>query len=257
MGAGRNVGQLGQVLAVGGREHGVMINRALRAARYCPVQGCARECRRQVHAVINAALNCAPFFIIIPGYDLQGGQLIARRIELADIAEGIKPGLATALRNLPIGAPAGDGIVKAFVDRTQSDPSALPREGVEVFLRRKARIGRVVARRNVNPCVAAVGIVLLQAFAPAEEQHRIGRDGGQHPRPINVVAAHAEHEDRQLAIHPHVGRRSKIVRDDVFEVGDELVSHIAAVLTRGGEQCAGIFSNTKLESLMGLCFLFQ
>src|SRR5205814_963921 len=131
---------------------------------------------------------------------------IAGRVVPSDGAESIKPGLTAALRDLPVRAPAGNGIVKAFVDRAHGDSSALGRSVVESILRVDAGIGGIVARRNVNPRIAAcwktVGIVLLQALLPAEEQHGIRWYG--HARPINVVATYTEHEDRQLVAHLHV-----------------------------------------------------
>jgi hypothetical protein len=73
-----------------------MINRAF-ASLYVPAQRITgnRGCERQ--AIVNASFDLCSFFVVVPGHELQGGQLAARVVKRVDFRERPQPCLSALL----------------------------------------------------------------------------------------------------------------------------------------------------------------
>ncbi len=112
--SGCNIRQWHQVLAVGADVCRVVIHGAF-ASLYGPLQGRSRDEGGNCHAIIDARFNFRPLFIIVPGYELQIGQLLSRTVEAIDFGKCLQPGLSTLLLHDPVGTPSCESVVKPFV----------------------------------------------------------------------------------------------------------------------------------------------
>src|SRR6267154_1890614 len=99
------IAQLRQVRAIGADKYGVVIDRVLISAVHTPTDHCARLRGREIDAVVDAWLNCCAFLVVIPSRDLDGRQLFAAGVELADLAKSLLPSLAAHLIRHAIRAP--------------------------------------------------------------------------------------------------------------------------------------------------------
>lgn len=75
------------------------------AAAELPLQTIARDRCRDADAIVDAGFNLRCFFVIVPGHQLQIGQLLSRVIQAVDFAEGLQPRLTALLLHDAIRAP--------------------------------------------------------------------------------------------------------------------------------------------------------
>src|SRR6266404_9435205 len=124
MRAARNINQWREVIAVSADENRIVVNRVL-VAIDAPIDGAAGLRGDQVNAVVDASLDGRTFFVVVPGCNLEGGQLFAAGIEFSDFTETLQPGLSAVLVNHAIRAPSGQRIVETF--ESGADGQALRR----------------------------------------------------------------------------------------------------------------------------------
>src|SRR6185437_3771765 len=65
------VAQLLEVLPIGGHEDGEVINRALAAACYCPIQCAVGNGGRQIYAIVHSGFDGCTLLVIVPGDKLE------------------------------------------------------------------------------------------------------------------------------------------------------------------------------------------
>jgi hypothetical protein len=80
-----------------------------------PLQRVGRECGRDRHAIVDPRLNLRPFFVVIPGDQLHGLQLIGRVECAVDFRKGLEPGLAALLSHETVQPPGSQLVVKSLV----------------------------------------------------------------------------------------------------------------------------------------------
>lgn len=93
-----------QVLTVGADVRNIMVNCAAISID-CPLQRIARCRRRNREAVVDAGLDLRRFFVIIPGHELQGGQLVPCVVETVDFRKCLQPRLPALLSHDAVGSP--------------------------------------------------------------------------------------------------------------------------------------------------------
>jgi hypothetical protein len=93
-----------QVLAVGADIDDVVIDRVLVSGDAPPHDGSGKV-GRYGDAVIDTRLDLSALFVVVPGDELDGIELLAGVVEVVDLGEGLKPRLTTLLAGDAIGSP--------------------------------------------------------------------------------------------------------------------------------------------------------
>src|SRR5438045_744950 len=116
MRSGGNVGQLHQVLAIGGNEYRIVVNRPLAGlGADAPTQRGTSDDGRKHSAVVNATLNLGAFLVVVPCSHLHGRELVGAGIVLASLGERVDPGKPALLIDNAVRAPGGKGVVEPFI----------------------------------------------------------------------------------------------------------------------------------------------
>src|SRR5215472_18082227 len=94
-----------------------MVDRIFRSALHCPVQRGSGDGGHHESTTVDAGLDLRSFFIVVPGGNLQGFQLMVWGEELHGLLECSKPGLAALLMDLAIAAKRRLRVVESFEGR--------------------------------------------------------------------------------------------------------------------------------------------
>src|SRR6266568_1174350 len=175
MRAAWNINQWREITAVSADENRIVVNRVL-VAIDAPIDGAAGLRGDQVNAVVDASLDGRAFFVVVPGCDLQGGQLFAAGIEFSDFTETLQPGLSAVLVNYAIRAPCGQGIVEAFEGSAHCQAlRRLLRCLEERVLKVQFRVEGIV-QVDIHPRIAAVRQSASKTVGSSREQKRVSGD---------------------------------------------------------------------------------
>lgn len=144
-------GQWHQVLTVHADVNDIMIDRAA-IALHSPLQRITRERRRKCKTIADSGFDFGPFFIIIPGHELQCRQLSSRIVNAIDLGERREPRLPALLAHDAIRSPRSESIVEPFI-RGANGLLPCERQSGIVKIReiRKSEVGH----RRHDPRIAA------------------------------------------------------------------------------------------------------
>lgn len=141
--------------------HRVLVSTPMNA----PLQGVPAHRRRNRQAIVDARFHFGGFFIVVPGYELQVGQLLAGIVEAVKFAERLQPGLPTLLDHDTVGSPRRKRIVESFIGRSHRrlvvESHARVVEAVEIA-------HPIIGRRRHDPGVAAIAKRMAEAIVVLE-----------------------------------------------------------------------------------------
>ena len=158
----------------------IVVDGAL-SPRSLPGERRSRHLSGDGKAVVDSRLDFRALFVIVPGHQLQEGQLIAGVVIAVDLAVGLEPSLAALLADHAIEAPRRQSIVEAFVAGSPGRERGSLGAGVVEL---GEVIHSVVLRSGVHPGVTAAREGMGETSGVFENPGHVRAGGGLDRVPI-------------------------------------------------------------------------